>query len=139
MSFQRRITLVSAAAVAIAVVLASALTYLLVSHQLRGQIDSQLRTRSAGLRLIASNAPGTLSARDEAYLKRVLSHPGRPRPPATADRDGSQLGALLAPPPNAGDSGTPADRAPGRMALRCRVTHSSTSLPIPARCAATSS
>ncbi len=104
MSFQRRITLVSAAAVAIAVVLASALTYLLVSHQLRGQIDSQLRTRSAGLRLIASNAPGTLSARDEAYLKRVLSHPGRPRPPATADRDGSQLGALLAPPPNAGDS-----------------------------------
>jgi two-component system, OmpR family, sensor histidine kinase MprB len=101
MSFQRRITLVSAAAVAIAVVLASALTYLLVSHQLRGQIDSQLRTRSDGLRLIASNAPGALSAHDEAYLKRVLAHPGRPRSPAT--RDGAGLGALLAPPANAGD------------------------------------
>jgi two-component system sensor histidine kinase MprB len=102
MSFQRRITLVSAAAVAVAVVLASALTYLLVSHQLRGQIDSQLRTRSAGLRLIASNAPGALSAHDEAYLKRVLAHPGRPRSPTTGDRNGSELGALLAPPANAG-------------------------------------
>ncbi len=101
MSFQRRITLVSAAAVAIAVVLASALTYLLVSHQLRGQIDSQLRTRSDGLRLIASDARGGFSARDEAYLKRVLAHPARRRPART--RDGTGLGALLAPPANAGD------------------------------------
>jgi two-component system, OmpR family, sensor histidine kinase MprB len=101
MSFQRRITLVSAAAVAIAVVLASALTYLLVSHQLRGQIDSQLRARSDGLRLIASNAPGALSASDEAYLKRVLARPGRPRSPAT--RDGAGLGALLGPPADAGE------------------------------------
>lgn len=100
MSFQRRITLVSAAAVAIAVVLASALTYLLVSHQLRGQIDSQLRTRSDGLRLIASNAPGGLNARDEAYLKRVLAHPTHQRPPTA--RDGTGFGALLAPPANAG-------------------------------------
>jgi two-component system, OmpR family, sensor histidine kinase MprB len=105
MSFQRRITLVSAAAVAIAVILASALTYLLVSHQLRGQIDSQLRTRSDGLRLIASNAPGALSARDEAYLKRVLAHPGRLRLPAAGDRGGAGLGALLAPPANAGNLG----------------------------------
>jgi two-component system sensor histidine kinase MprB len=45
MSFRRRITLVSAAAVAIAVVLASLLTYLLVSHQLHSQVDGQLRNR----------------------------------------------------------------------------------------------
>jgi two-component system sensor histidine kinase MprB len=44
-SFRRRITLVSAAAVAIAVVLASALTYLLTSHQLHSQVDAQLRDR----------------------------------------------------------------------------------------------
>ena len=43
MSFRRRITLVSAAAVAIAVIVGSALTYVLVRNQLRGQIDSSLR------------------------------------------------------------------------------------------------
>ena len=45
MSFRRRITLVSAAAVAIAVVLASLLVYVLTSQQLHSQIDSQLRNR----------------------------------------------------------------------------------------------
>ncbi len=45
MSFRRRVALLAAAAVAVAVVLASALGYLLVAHQLRGQVDSQLRDR----------------------------------------------------------------------------------------------
>jgi len=45
-SFRRRSALLAAAAVAIAVVLASALTYLLVAHQLRAQVDTQLRDRS---------------------------------------------------------------------------------------------
>jgi two-component system sensor histidine kinase MprB len=53
MSFRRRITLVSAAAVAIAVVLASVLTYLLTSHQLRGQVDTQLNSRADSLRFVA--------------------------------------------------------------------------------------
>jgi two-component system sensor histidine kinase MprB len=53
MSFRRRITLVSAAAVAIAVVLASVLTYLLTSHQLRGQVDTQLSNRADSLRFVA--------------------------------------------------------------------------------------
>ncbi len=51
MSFRRRIALLAAAAVAIAVVLASALTYLLVAHQLRGQVDAQLRDRSHNVTL----------------------------------------------------------------------------------------
>lgn len=55
MSFRRRITLASAAAVAIAVVLASLLTYLLTSHQLRGQVDTQLRNRADSLRFVAAN------------------------------------------------------------------------------------
>ncbi len=46
MSFRRRITLASAAAVAIAVVLASVLTYLLSARELYGQVDSQLRGRA---------------------------------------------------------------------------------------------
>jgi two-component system sensor histidine kinase MprB len=45
MSFRRRITLVSAAAVAVAIVLASALIYLLTSNQLHRQVDDQLRNR----------------------------------------------------------------------------------------------
>jgi two-component system, OmpR family, sensor histidine kinase MprB len=101
MSFRRRITLVSAAAVAIAVVLASVLTYLLVSHQLRGQVDSQLRTRSDGLRLIASSAPDGLSTRDERYLKEVLAHTGRHKSPPPGAKSDSALGPLLAPPASA--------------------------------------
>ncbi|HTD09932.1 MAG TPA: HAMP domain-containing sensor histidine kinase [Solirubrobacteraceae bacterium] len=45
MSFRRRITIASAAAVAVAVVLASLLVYVLTSNQLHGQIDSQLHDR----------------------------------------------------------------------------------------------
>jgi two-component system sensor histidine kinase MprB len=52
MSFRRRITLASSAAVAIAVVLASVLVYLLTSNELHGQVDAQLRNRVDNLRLI---------------------------------------------------------------------------------------
>ncbi len=46
MTFRQRITIVSAAAVAIAVVLASLLTYVLTSNQLHSQVDRQLRNRA---------------------------------------------------------------------------------------------
>ena len=46
MSFRRRITFVSAAAVAIAVILASLLVYVLTSNQLHTQVDKQLQNRS---------------------------------------------------------------------------------------------
>jgi two-component system sensor histidine kinase MprB len=59
MSFRRRIALLAAAAVAIAVLLASALTYLLVAHQLRGQVDAQLRGRAHSLPFIASEVAHT--------------------------------------------------------------------------------
>jgi two-component system sensor histidine kinase MprB len=45
-SFRRRITLVSAAAVAIAVILASLLVYVLTANQLHSQVDNQLRNRA---------------------------------------------------------------------------------------------
>jgi two-component system, OmpR family, sensor histidine kinase MprB len=44
MTFRRRLILLSAAAVAIAVVLASAIVFVVVRGQLRGQVDDQLRT-----------------------------------------------------------------------------------------------
>jgi two-component system, OmpR family, sensor histidine kinase MprB len=52
MSLRRRIAFVSAAAVAVAVVLASLLVYVLTANELRGQVDAQLRTRFDNLRQI---------------------------------------------------------------------------------------
>jgi two-component system, OmpR family, sensor histidine kinase MprB len=64
MSFRRRITLASAAAVAIAVVFGSLLTYVLTSHQLRSQIDTQLQHRARE----ASGLERFLSARAHPHL-----------------------------------------------------------------------
>ncbi|MCW3026857.1 MAG: integral rane sensor signal transduction histidine kinase [Solirubrobacterales bacterium] len=49
MTFRHRITLVATAAVAIAVLIASALTYLFVADQLHRQVDNSLRDTAAGL------------------------------------------------------------------------------------------
>ncbi len=76
MSFRRRIALASAAAVAIAVVLASLLIYLLTSNQLHSQVDAQLRNR--GL-----EAP--------RLLQFLNGHGGPPR----YARDGAPFGLAL--------------------------------------------
>ncbi|HEY6835174.1 MAG TPA: HAMP domain-containing sensor histidine kinase [Gaiellaceae bacterium] len=47
MSFRARLTLVAAAAVALAVVAASAVAFVVVRNELRGQVDSTLRSREA--------------------------------------------------------------------------------------------
>jgi two-component system sensor histidine kinase MprB len=98
MSFRRRITLVSAAAVAIAVVLTSALTYLLAAHQLHGQVDAQLRNRSQGVRFVANAVPG-LSAREQRYLARALTRSEQGKLVHGDTKAGSPLGLLLSPPP----------------------------------------
>jgi len=64
MSFRRRITIVSAAAVAIAVILASLLTYVLTSQQLRSQVDTQLQHRARE----ASGLERFLSIRKHPHL-----------------------------------------------------------------------
>ncbi len=66
MSFRRRIAIVSAAAVAIAVLLASLLTYVLTSNQLHKQVDSQLRDRgreARGLRRFEASTAAKQPAR----------------------------------------------------------------------------
>ncbi|HEY6149476.1 MAG TPA: HAMP domain-containing sensor histidine kinase [Gaiellaceae bacterium] len=50
MSFKARLALVAAAAVALAVIAASAVVYVVVRDQLRGQVDSTLRARWAQIR-----------------------------------------------------------------------------------------
>jgi two-component system, OmpR family, sensor histidine kinase MprB len=95
MSFRRRITIASAAAVAVAVVLASLLIYLLTSAQLHKQVDAQLRNR------------GREAARLLHYLNRHGVHP------STAPGGvpfGLTLGAALAKgitPPSGKPSRTP--------------------------------
>jgi two-component system, OmpR family, sensor histidine kinase MprB len=80
-TFRRRITLVSAAAVAIAVVLASILIYALTSNQLHSQVDSQLHNRGrAASRLLAfldeyGASPG--SVRGEAFGLALGQAPAR--------------------------------------------------------------
>jgi two-component system sensor histidine kinase MprB len=73
MSFRRRITIVSAAAVAVAVVLASLLTYILTSNQLHSQIDTQLRNRGreAGrlVRFLGPNGRNAGTSRERAALR----------------------------------------------------------------------
>ncbi|MGO9488048.1 MAG: sensor histidine kinase [Solirubrobacteraceae bacterium] len=77
MSFRRRITLVSAAAVAVAVVLASLLVYLLTANQLHSQIDNQLRNRAhETARLRHLFAVGALKISPDGAASIVLAAPG---------------------------------------------------------------
>jgi two-component system sensor histidine kinase MprB len=63
MTFRHRITLVATAAVAVAVLVASALTYLLVSDQLHRQIDNSLRDTALGVQrgIAGLHQPGRLA------------------------------------------------------------------------------
>ena len=93
MSFRRRITLVSAAAVAIAVVLASLLVYLLTSNQLHSQVDNQLRDHARETeRLKRLFAAANIKFNKNGSASIVLKRPAglrasrRRRPKATSSR-----------------------------------------------------
>ena len=76
MSFRRRITLASAAAVAIAVVLASLLVYVLTANQLHSQVDNQLRNRAHETRRLQRLfAVGALKIGKNGAASVVLSAP----------------------------------------------------------------
>jgi two-component system, OmpR family, sensor histidine kinase MprB len=89
MSFRNRITLVATVAVALAVVLASALTYWLVSDQLHRQIDSSLRDTAFGLqrgiarlhggRPVALTLPAGMTASGLAQILKLGPVPPRGR------------------------------------------------------------
>ena len=72
MSFRRRITIASAAAVAVAIVLASLLTYVLTSDQLQRQVDTQLQNRGhAAIRLERFLQPGNAPATSLSATERL--------------------------------------------------------------------
>ncbi|HWD10281.1 MAG TPA: HAMP domain-containing sensor histidine kinase [Solirubrobacteraceae bacterium] len=72
MSFRRRITIASAAAVAVAIVLASLLTYVLTSDQLQRQVDTQLQNRGhAAIRLERFLEPGHAPATSLSATERL--------------------------------------------------------------------
>jgi len=98
MSFRRRITIVSAVAVAVAVVLASMLIYVLTSHQLSSQVDSQLRNRGEDVRQLLRG----LDAR---------GHPAR----ALSARERLRLAGLGAAAAGASSSGAGAGNLFGRL------------------------
>jgi len=100
MSFRRRIAIVSAAAVAIAVVLASILIYVLTSNQLHGQIDTQLRSRglerSAVLRALQERGEGGAAYRRRERLRIAAERALGSAPaagPAGMQRDGARTGS----------------------------------------------
>jgi two-component system sensor histidine kinase MprB len=78
-SFRRRLALVSAAAVAVAVVLASAIVYFVVRDELRDQVDSGLQdlARRASITTVAAPPPGS-PPRRSAGLPALPAPGGRP-------------------------------------------------------------
>ena len=61
MSFRTRLVLVAAGAVAVVVVLASAITYAIVRDELRGQVDDSLRARAASMQFGVHTESGACS------------------------------------------------------------------------------
>jgi len=93
MTFRRRITLVSATAVAVAIVLASILIYILTSEQLHRQVDNQLRGRSHTVAFQLQRVPDAA----RAHALRVAGIPGPfPAGPASATGTTGARGAFPA-------------------------------------------
>jgi two-component system sensor histidine kinase MprB len=97
-TFRRRLTLVSAAAVAVAVVAASAIVYFVVRDQLRGQVDSSLENLAGGttLRVGGGAVIPTTGSRGDFTLP-------VPPPPGAPEGRGTQL--VLPPAPLGGPQG----------------------------------
>ncbi len=68
MSFRVRVTLLATAAVAIAVVAASAVVYVVVRHQLRGEVDTSLVTRAREFVRRPGPVPGVVTLGPRANL-----------------------------------------------------------------------
>ncbi len=98
MTFRHRITLVATAAVAIAVLMASALTYVFVSDQLHGQVDNSLRSTVLGVQRATVALHGgraaepTLPPGIAVQAVRRIFDLGRGRAPAQGSE---RLGRLL--------------------------------------------
>ena len=134
MTFRHRITLVATAAVAVAVLIASALTYVLVADQLHRQVDNSLRDTAQGLqRGISNQARGAAVAPavGARQLQQLLTPSPRSAPrsprlllPAPKGLLGENRGVFQAlgpngevlAPPSAGTATLPVDGRARRLA-----------------------
>ncbi len=88
MSLRRRLALLSGAAVAVAIVLASAIVYVLVRDSLRDQVDDDLRGQAERPMPVATaSRPGPVRARRCPERRRVAPVPRRR--PARAEPPGA--------------------------------------------------
>jgi two-component system, OmpR family, sensor histidine kinase MprB len=71
LSFRARLTLVAAAAVALAVVAASFVVFFVVRNQLRGQVDDALQTRASDIVSFRGAGPGLRIDQATGYLEGV--------------------------------------------------------------------
>ena len=78
MSFRRRLIVLSAAAVAIAIALASVIAFLVVRDQLRGQVDASLETAAGGAVAFQERAPGRVLLRTSRERADVVRIPAAP-------------------------------------------------------------
>jgi two-component system sensor histidine kinase MprB len=93
MSFRARLALVAASAVALAIVIASIVVFVVVRNQLRGQVDDTLRTRATQI------LSGPLPRIDEGYL----DIPGGPVGSATFEQAVTSNGRVY---PTRGERGS---------------------------------
>ncbi|MGZ5341085.1 MAG: sensor histidine kinase [Solirubrobacterales bacterium] len=100
MSLRRRLTLLSALAVAAAVALTSAIVYFLVRDRLESQIDETLKERAGAAALVVGGRPVP------------IGEAGRPPP------GGPAPGAAGGPPPGTGRSAPPGEPPGGNNELR---------------------
>ena len=81
LNFRKRLTLLSAAGIALVLIVGSAATYVVVRSQLRGQVDQSLRRQSAAVVLTkAGTSVGTI--RGKILRRQVPTEGRRRRPPA---------------------------------------------------------
>jgi two-component system sensor histidine kinase MprB len=111
MTLRRRLALLSALAVALTVLLASALVYVLVRDRLRGDIDSDLREQA------------------ERVTQRFAAVPAIEGPIGTARISGPGVAGIHSPPPDAPPSGK---SKRGHEATETRIEKGALALPPPA-------
>jgi two-component system sensor histidine kinase MprB len=75
LSFRQRLTLFSAAGIAVVLIAGSAATYLVVRSQLRGQVDESLRRQSAAVVIRNAKEPAASQGREEFQFQRATDSP----------------------------------------------------------------
>ena len=96
MTFRRRLTLLSAAAVAVSIVVASVIVFFVVRAGLRSEVDDSLRELASGAAVIGRPAPPPTGLPDDARGEIQLPAPRIERALERDGTSGSRQGLALA-------------------------------------------